>query len=973
MPGRRSLLLTRCPGAATTRAMEPKQHLYLVDGSAYIFRAYHRLPPLTNPEGTPVGAVYGYTTMLWKLAEDLNKADGPTHLAVILDKASTSFRNEIYDQYKAHRPPPPEDLVPQFPLIRDATRAFSLACIEEEGFEADDLIASYARAATRRGWDVTIVSSDKDLMQLVGQCAMPDEGHDGGCIDMLDTMKNQRIDVPEVMEKFGVPPEKVGDVLALMGDSVDNVPGVFGVGPKTATKLIQDYGDLESALAAAPSMKKGKLQERLIEHADMARLSKVLVTLKEDCNLPIAMDDFKLDAIPPEPLAAFLTQHGFTSLLKRLDGGRGSPERPTQLHPAKPVTPGAGAAEMDGTARQPMPEWPAIDLDAYTCVTTLDELDAWIARAFAARLIAIDTETSALDAMRADLAGISMAIGPNDACYIPLRHGSSDMFAEKPQQVPIDEALARLKPLLEDEAVLKVGQNIKYDLNVLARHGIHVAPIDDTMIISFCLDAGRQIEGIGGGHGMDELATRHLSHKTLTFKDICGTGKKAIPFGEVPLDRATRYAAEDADVTWRLHQTLKPRLSHEGGTRIYERVDRPLIPVVAQMERHGIKVDREKLAGLSGEFATAVAALEETIFETVGQPFTIGSPKQLGEILFDKLGYKGGRKGKSGMYSTDQAILEGLAGQGAEVASKVLEWRQLTKLRSTYTEALQAAINPDTGRVHTSYSLVGAQTGRLSSTDPNLQNIPIRTEIGRQIRECFVAEPGHVLLSADYSQIELRLAAHMADVPPLKEAFASGEDIHARTAMEMFGTVDRDTRGRAKTINFAILYGISRWGLAGRLGTEADEAQAMIDRYFERFPGIQRYIVSTLEEVRTRGYSETLFGRKTWFPRITSKAQNERAGSERAAINAPIQGTSADIIKRAMVRMQPALTDAGLGHVRMLLQVHDELVFELPESDVAAASPVIERVMAEAALPAVTLDVPLGVETGAGYSWGAAH
>jgi len=957
--------------AATTHGMEPKQHLYLVDGSAYIFRAYHRLPPLTDPQGTPVGAVYGYTTMLWKLADDLNKADGPTHLAVILDKASTSFRNEIYDQYKAHRPPPPEDLIPQFPLIRDATRAFSLPCIEEEGFEADDLIASYAREATRRGWDVTIVSSDKDLMQLVGKCAQPLDGHEGGCIDMLDTMKNQRIDVPEVIEKFGVPPEKVGDVLALMGDSVDNVPGVFGVGPKTATKLIQEYGDLESALAAAPAMKKSKLQERLIEHAEMARLSKVLVTLKEDCSLPMPLEAFKLDAIPPEPLAAFLSRHGFTSLLKRLGDGHGSPERATQLHPAKPLT--AGAGPVEGAARQPLPQWPAVDLDAYACVTTLAELDAWIQRAHETRLLAIDTETSALDAMRADLAGISMALGPNDACYIPLGHGGSDMFAEKPEQIPLDQALERLKPLLEDDAVLKVGQNIKYDLNVLARHGIAVSPIDDTMIVSFCLDAGRQVEGIGGGHGMDELSERHLSHKTLTFKEICGTGKKAIPFGEVPLDRATRYAAEDADVTWRLHRTLHPRLSQEGGTRIYERVDRPLIPVVAQMERHGIKVDREKLAGLSKQFAEAVSALECEIFGICGQEFTIGSPKQLGEILFDKMGYKGGRKGKSGMYSTDQAILEGLAGQGAPVATKVLEWRQLTKLRSTYTEALQAAINPATGRVHTSYSLVGAQTGRLSSTDPNLQNIPIRTEIGRQIRDCFVAEPGNVLLSADYSQIELRLAAHIADVPPLKEAFAAGEDIHARTALEMFGTVDRDTRGRAKTINFAILYGISRWGLAGRLGTDSDEAQAMIDRYFERFPGIQRYIVHTLEQVRERGYSETLFGRKTWFPRITSKAQAERAGSERAAINAPIQGTSADIIKRAMARMGPALADAGLTNVRMLLQVHDELVFELPESDVAQASPIIERVMAEAALPAVKLDVPLGVEIGFGLSWGAAH
>ncbi|MGF7155133.1 DNA polymerase I [Novosphingobium gossypii] len=951
--------------------MDSKQHLYLVDGSAYIFRAYHRLPPLTNPEGTPVGAVYGYTTMLWKLAEDLNKADGPTHLAVILDAGSISFRNDIYSDYKANRPPPPEDLVPQFPLIREATRAFSLPCIEEQGLEADDLIASYAREATRRGWDVTIVSSDKDLMQLVGKCAAPHDGHEGGCIDMLDTMKNQRIDIPEVVEKFGVPPEKVGDVLALMGDAVDNVPGVYGVGPKTATKLIQDYGDLESALAAAPSMKKSKLQERLIEQAEQARLSKVLVTLKEDCALPMALDDFKLDAIPPAPLAAFLSTHGFTSLLKRLDTGHGSPERATQLHPAKATT--AAASPLEGAARQALPEWPAIDRDAYRCVTTEAELDEWIARAAAARVVAIDTETSMLDSMRADLAGISLAVGANQACYIPLGHGGSDMFAEKPQQVPLDVAVARLKPLLESDAVLKVGQNIKYDLNVLARHGIDVHPIDDTMIVSFCLDAGRSLDGIGGGHGMDELAQRHLSHTTLTFKDICGTGKKAIPFGEVPLDRATQYAAEDADVTWRLHSALKPRLSYEGGTRIYERVDRPLIPVVAQMERHGIKVDREKLAGLSSQFAEAIGTLEADIFATVGQEFTIGSPKQLGDILFEKLGYKGGKKGKSGQYSTDQSVLEGLAGQGAEVATKVLEWRQLSKLRSTYTEALQAAINPATGRVHTSYSLVGAQTGRLSSTDPNLQNIPIRTEIGRQIRHCFVAEPGNVLLAADYSQIELRLAAHMADVPSLKEAFAAGEDIHARTAMEMFGTVDRDTRGRAKTINFAILYGISRWGLGGRLGVPADEAQAMIDRYFERFPGIQRYIHETLEGVRAKGYSETLFGRKTWFPRIASKNQAERQGSERAAINAPIQGTSADIIKRAMARMNPALAEAGLGHVRMLLQVHDELVFELPEGDVAAASPVIERVMAGAALPAVTLDVPLGIEIGFGESWGAAH
>ncbi len=946
--------------------MSDKQHLYLVDGSSYIFRAYHRLPPLTNPEGTPVGAVYGYTTMLWKLAEDLDKAEGPTHLAVILDAASKSFRNDIYPEYKANRPPAPEDLVPQFPLIRDATRAFSLPCIEEEGLEADDLIASYARAAAAQGWDVTIVSSDKDLMQLVST------GGDGvGEIDMLDTMKNVRIKIPEVEEKFGVPPELVGDVLALMGDSVDNIPGIFGIGPKTATKLIQEHGSLTAALDAAEDMKKSKLKERLLEHRKDAEMSRELVELKQDAALPEPLEEFRLDGVPKEPLAEFLERHGFSSLLRRLDAGTGSPTRTTDLKPAKQET--ASEAHAPEGNRQEMPEWPDIDRDAYECVQTLDKLEEWIARAQAARILAVDTETNSLDAISAELVGVSLAIGPNDACYIPLGHGGSDMFAEKPEQVDRDAAIAALKPLLENDAVLKIGQNIKYDLNVLARHGISVAPIDDTMVISFALDAGRGTDGIGGGHGMDELAERHLGHTCMSFKEVCGTGKKQIPFGEVPVEVATKYAAEDAEVTWRLWKHLKPRLALEGGTKIYERVDRPLVPVVARMEREGIKVDRAALSRLSEEFANRTAAIEAEIHEIAGGEFTIGSPKQLGEVLFDKLGYKGGKKGKSGQYSTDQSVLEKLAIEGAPIANKVLEYRQLTKLKSTYTDALQEAINARTGRVHTSYSLVGAQTGRLSSTDPNLQNIPIRTEIGREIRKAFVPAAGNVLLAADYSQIELRLAAHMADVPQLREAFEADEDIHARTAQEMFGTVDRDTRARAKTVNFAILYGISRWGLAGRLGVEADEAQEIIDTYFQRFPGIQNYIHETLESVRERGYSETLFGRKTWFPRIKSKNQAERQGSERAAINAPIQGTSADIIKRAMARMLPALEEAGLPYVRMLLQVHDELVFELPEGDVEKASPVIEKVMAEAAEPAVTLTVPLGVEIGTGASWDAAH
>lgn len=944
--------------------MAEKHHLYLVDGSSYIFRAYHRLPPLTDPEGTPVGAVYGYTTMLWKLAADLDEADGPTHLAVILDASGVSFRNDIYEHYKANRPEPPEDLVPQFPLIRDATRAFSLPCIEVPGLEADDLIATYARRAQERGWDVTIVSSDKDLMQLVSEV-------DGARIDMLDTMKNQRIWLPEVEEKFGVGPELVGDVLALMGDAVDNVPGIYGIGPKTASKLIAEHGSLTAALDAAADMKPSKLKERLIAGRADAELSKVLVTLREDCDLPQPLEEMKLGPVPPEPLAAFLAKHGFTSLLKRLETGSGSPARKTDLNPAKPSTAGdSGTADAN---RQPLPDMPRIDHAAYQTVQTAEALAAWVERARAAQVVAVDTETTSLDAIRAGLVGVSLALGPNDACYIPLAHGGDDMFAQKPEQVPFAEAIALLKPLLEDEAVLKVFQNGKYDCNVLARHGINVSPIDDTMVISFTLDAGRGDEGMGGGHGMDELSQRHLGHTPIAFKDVCGTGKKAISFAEVPLDRATAYAAEDADVTLRLHHYLKPRLAEEGGTRIYERVDRPLIPVVARMEREGIRVDRARLARLSEEFAVEIGRLEGEIHAAAGQEFTVGSPKQLGEILFEKLGYKGGKKGKSGQYSTDVSVLERLAAEGAPIAKLVLEWRQLSKLKSTYTDALQAAINPDTGRVHTSYSLVGAQTGRLSSTDPNLQNIPVRTPIGRQIREAFVPEPGNVLLAADYSQIELRLAAHMAGVDSLKEAFAHGEDIHARTAREMFGEVTRDTRARAKTINFAILYGISRWGLAARLEVPPEEAQAMIDTYFQRFPGIQRYIMETLESVRAKGYSETLFGRKTWFPRINSKNQAERQGSERAAINAPIQGTSADIIKRAMARMLPALVDAGLHDVRMLLQVHDELVFELPEGRVEAATPIIRQVMAEAALPSVELSVPLGVEIGTGLSWDAAH
>ena len=926
---------------------EQQNHLYLVDGSSYIFRAYHRLPPLTNRHGTPAGAVYGYTAMLWKLADGLNKADGPTHMAVILDASEETHRNKMYDQYKANRPPPPEDLVPQFPLIRVATRAFSIPCIEEAGLEADDIIACYVTEAKKAGWKVTIVSSDKDLMQLVD---------DEAGVDMLDTMNDRRIDRSYVTEKFGVGPEKVGHVLALMGDRVDNVPGVPGIGPKTATQLIQQYGDLETVLASTDEITKPKLKQNLIEHAGNARLSRELVRLVCDAPLPEPLTDLSLKGIPPEPLKAFLEDQGFKSLLNRVGGGGAS---------------SGGARPVDVMASKPAPQAPAekekitVDRTKYETVVTEETLDRWIAEATRQGYVAIDTETDNIDNILAKLAGISLATAPNKACYIPIGHTGQDMLVETPDQLPADLVLEKLRPLLEDPAVLKIAHNLKYDWVMFAKAGIDVAPYDDTLVMSFDLDAGRS------NHGLDELADIYFEHECISFKSVCGTGAKQISFDKVPLDVATEYAAEDADICLRLWQRLKPRLAAESSTRVYEMVDRPLVATVGKMERRGVKVDRDYLAKLSGTFATEIAALEEKVYEAAEGPFTIGSPQQLGAVLYDRLGLKGGRKGKSGQYSTDVNELERLAGEGVEVARRVLDWRQLTKLKSTYTDALQAQINPHTGRVHTSYSLSGAQTGRLASTEPNLQNIPIRTEVGRQIRDAFVAEPGHVLMSADYSQIELRLAAHMADVPQLKEAFASGADIHAMTAEELFGTVDRDTRGKAKTVNFAILYGISSWGLAGRLGVPREEGKAIIDRYFQRFPGINAYINDTLSFVREHGFTRTLFGRKTWFPNI--RHPQFRAGAERAAINAPIQGTSADLIKRAMSRMDGALASAGLPDVKMLLQVHDELVFEVPLGSEEAAAAVVRETMASAAEPALKLDVPLDVEVGWGPNWGAAH
>ena len=935
-----------------------RPHLYLVDGSSYIFRAYHRLPPLTNRHGTPAGAVYGYTTMLWKLADGLTKADGPTHMAVILDASEHTHRNEMYDQYKAHRPPPPEDLVPQFPLIRVATRAFSIPCIEEAGLEADDIIACYVTEAKRAGWKVTIVSSDKDLMQLV------EDGH----IDMLDTMNDRRIDEAAVLDKFGVHPGKVGDVLALMGDSVDNVPGVPGIGPKTASQLIQQFGDLETVLGSTEAITKPKLKQSLIDHAENARLSRELVRLVCEHPLPEPLEALELKGIPMEPLQEFLADQGFKTLLNRLISA-GSATAPTGRS-------SSGGGYNDAmTAMEPRSKGPApaeqiqVDRSKYETVTDEASLDRWIADARAQGYVAIDTGTDCIDCIIARLAGISMATAPNRACYIPTGHSGADLYSDAPIQLPEALVLQKLKPLLEDPAVLKVGHNLKYDWVMFDKAGINVAPIDDTMVMSFDLDAGRSF-----GHGLEELAKLHFDHECIPFKQLCGTGQKQITFDKVPLPQATEYAAEDADIALRLWLRLKPRIAEENVARVYERVDKPLVPVLARMEQRGIKVDRDYLARLSAEFGADILALEEKIYEAACGPFTIGSPQQLGEVLYGRLGLQGGRKGKSGQYSTDVNELERLAGEGIECARLVLDWRQLTKLKSTYTDALQAVINPQTGRVHTSFSLTGAQTGRLSSNDPNLQNIPIRTEVGRKIRDAFIASPGHKLLSADYSQIELRLAAHMADVAQLKDAFNAGQDVHAITAEEVFGTVDRETRNKAKTINFAILYGSSAWGIASRMGLAREEGKAIVDRYFERFPGIRAFTHSTLAFVREHGFTQTLFGRKTHFePNIRSPNPSIRAGAERAATNAPIQGTSADLIKRAMARMDGALAEGGLSDVKMLLQVHDELVFEVPDGKEEAAAAVIKRVMVSAAEPAMRLDVPLDVEVGWGAHWGEAH
>ena len=903
----------------------------LIDGSGFIFRAFHALPPMTRPDGVPVNAVFGFTNMLAKiLREHLG-----THLAVIFDAGRHTFRNRLYDRYKAQRPEPPDDLVPQFALVREATGAFGVPAIELADWEADDLIASYAREAVSAGGRATIVSSDKDLMQLLRPG-----------VEMLDPIKQKPIGPAEVLEKFGVPPEKLIDAQALMGDSVDNVPGVPGVGPKNAAQLIGEFGDLDGVLAAAPAMKPSKRREMLIAHAEDARLSRALVTLRDDVPLPMPLSELAVREPERSHLASWLRAQGFRSTLARL-GLDGDADSASPADPAPPAS--------------PTPRSPSVAFGPYACVTALEALNAWIAKARAAGVVAVDTETDSLDPMRARLVGFSLATAPGHACYVPLRHETDA------GQVARDDALAALAPLLTDAAVLKVFHNAKFDLTVLARAGLPVAtPVDDTMLISYAQEAGAH------GHGMDELSVLHLGHTPISYDDVTGTGKARISFAQVPLDRATAYAAEDADVTLRLWFALKPRLRTARSLALYEQIERRLTFVLREMEVAGVTVDADDLRRMSEDFATRMAMIEQEIHALAGEPFNVGSAKQLGEVLFDRMGLPGGKRMKTGAWGTDAAVLQSLTEQGHALPARVLDWRQLAKLKSTYADALVEQINPDTGRVHTSFAMAVASTGRLSSTDPNLQNIPIRTEEGSRIRRAFIAAPGHVLVSADYSQIELRLLADVAEIPALRESFARGEDIHARTASEVFGVpmagMDAMTRRRAKAINFGIIYGISAFGLARQLQIEPGEARTYIDAYFTRYPGIRGYMERTKEAARIAGYVLTPFGRRCWIPGIADKNPARRGYAERQAINAPLQGGAADIIKRAMVRLPAALKAAGLS-ARMLLQVHDELLFEAPEAEADATARLARQLMESAA----KLAVPLVVETGFGRSWAEAH
>jgi DNA polymerase-1 len=900
---------------------------------------------MTRPDGTPVNAVFGFSNMLAKL---LREHVG-THIAVIFDAGSKTFRNRLYDSYKAQRPPPPDDLIPQFKLVREATEAFGVPSIELADWEADDLIAAYAKAVNDAGGQATLVSSDKDLMQLIRPG-----------VEMLDPIKQKPIGPAEVMEKFGVTPDKMIEVQALIGDSVDNVPGVPGIGPKGAAQLINEFGDLESVLAAAPAMKPSKRRDSLIEHAEKARISRELVTLRNDAPMPTPIDQLHARPFEKATLAAWLKLQGFRSIATRLglDGEAATTPASTTVEQAP--------RRAQGALPLPEAERPAIaevgsGFGPYVTLTTEAALHDFLTETAACGFLAIDAEIDGLNPLRAPLVGLSFAVAAGRAAYLPLAH------QELREQVPLAAAIAALRPILTDPNVLKIYQNAKFDMLVMERAGFPAAaPFDDPMVISYAQEAGMH------GHGLEELAQLHLGHTPMSYDEVTGTGRNRITFSQVPVERATAYAAEAADVALRLWQALRPRLRFNAGLALYEQLERRLIPVLSDMERAGIKVDADDLQRMSVDFEQRMGVIEKDIHRLAGRVFNVGSAKQLGEVLFDEMKLGGGKRMKTGAWGTDASVLQTLADQGNELPARILDWRQLQKLKSTYADALIGEINPDTGRVHTSYAQCIASTGRLSSNDPNLQNIPIRTEEGSRIRHAFIAEKGHLLVSADYSQIELRLLAHVADIATLRDSFARGEDIHARTASEVFGIpmvgMDPMTRRRAKAINFGIIYGISGFGLARQLGITPGEARTYIDAYFVRYPAIRSYMERTKEEARISGYVTTPFGRRCWVPGIADKNAARRAYAERQAINAPLQGGGADVIKRAMVRLPKALKDAGLRS-RLLLQVHDELLFEAPEDEVPALTTLARQVMENAAV----LSVPLVVETGVGRTWADAH
>lgn len=941
--------------------MTQGSELILIDGSGYIFRAYYAMAyagnksPMTNPAGVPVGAVYGFSNMLIKLL----KEHAGARIAVVFDAARKNFRYDLYDQYKANRSETPEDLIPQFPLVRQATTAFGLPGLELEGYEADDLIATYARQAAAKGEKVIIISSDKDLMQVVNDN-----------IVMLDPMKDKIIDAAGVFEKFGVGPDKVVDVQSLIGDSSDNVPGVPSIGPKTAAQLIDEFGTLENLLENLDRVKQDKRRQVLIDNADMARLSKKLVTLVDTVPVPVSLEDIKPYQSAPALLVDFFKEHGFKSLLTRM--GESDAAASLMQKVKNESSPHKETALTEAIEQKPYeaPALPDIAQNQYTLIQDMDVLKAWIADAYETGFLAIDTETTSLTPMAADLVGISLCHTVGKAAYLPVGHvgentdllGGGDVI----KQIPMKDALAALKPLLEDPSVLKVGHNTKYDWQMFKKHGIHMAPCDDTMLLSYTLD------GTSHGNSMDELARLFLNHETIKYDDVTGTGKSRVTFDRVPLDKALDYAAEDADVTARLHKIFKPRLPFDAMAAVYEDIERPLISTIGMMEMDGIKVDPAFLKTMSTEFGIKLVALEAEIHKIAGTPFNVGSPKQIGEILFDQMGLPGGSKTKTGQWSTDVSVLEDLSRAGHEIVTKILEWRGLSKLKSTYTDALQEQVNPQTGRVHTSFSMAGTSTGRLASSDPNLQNIPIRTEEGRKIRQAFIAEENHVLLSVDYSQVELRLAAEMAGVAALKQAFRDGVDIHTLTASQVFGIpldqVTGEVRRQAKAVNFGIIYGISGWGLAQQLGCDPREANDFIKRYLATFSEIRDYMERTKEEARKFGYVKTLLGRKCFIPNINASNPGWRAGAERQAINAPLQGTAADIMKKAMAQIPPALKAANLN-ARMLLQVHDELIFEVHEDELEKTTPLVKHIMENV----VKLDVPLVAEAGSGKSWGSAH